>query len=47
MDSYEQAREMASRSWEGLEVAFLEFDRATGQIAQDSNLTGRPPAIEP
>jgi|SRR5688572_4062416 hypothetical protein len=29
-----------------LEVAFLEFDRATGQIARDSNVTGAPPKIE-
>ena len=35
-----------SWSQEGREVAFLEFDRGTGRIAQDSNLTGRPPSIE-
>jgi hypothetical protein len=34
-----------SWSQEGFEVAFLVFDKATGQIAQDSNLTGRPPSI--
>jgi hypothetical protein len=35
-------------SWSqgSLEVAFLEFDRETGQIARDSNLTDRPPEIE-
>jgi hypothetical protein len=29
-----------------LEVAFLVFDRATGRIVQDSNLTDRPPSIQ-
>jgi hypothetical protein len=35
-------------SWSqgSLEVAFLEFDRETGQIARDSNLIDRPPEIE-
>jgi hypothetical protein len=35
-------------SWSqgGLEVAFLEFDSVTGQIARDSNLTDHPPQIE-
>jgi hypothetical protein len=35
-------------SWSqgGLEVAFLEFDRTTGQLVADSNLTDRPPRIE-
>jgi hypothetical protein len=35
-----------SWSQEGFEVAFLVFDKATGQIAQDSNLTDRPPSIQ-
>jgi hypothetical protein len=35
-----------SWSQEGREVAFLEFDRRTGQLVVDSNLTDRPPPIE-
>ena len=33
-------------SQEAREVAFLEFDRASSQITQDSNLSDRPPLIE-
>jgi hypothetical protein len=43
-----EADSLVKISWsqEGLEVAFLEFDRRTGQLVVDSNLTDRPPPIE-